>query len=212
MPAQRNGIHKASAILIMAKRQAGRAENKPLLGRIALAAALWHSAPDPKPLILYVASDSHGQPEIADAQVVRSVLTKNLGIPPGSLMLREKSNCTLVEVRMLRNLARIHGFDRIVAVTHPYHARRAQRYLEEVLPDVRVVPVTSEALTRLSSSGLPKAFLEKLRPMIEISEPGRWQLAREHLVEGLLNRIHRLDPRGRLERRLARTLRKSGET
>jgi hypothetical protein len=207
MPAQRNGIHKASAILIMAKRQAGRAENKPLLGRIALAAALWHSAPDPKPLILYVASDSHGQPEIADAQVVRSVLTENLGIPPGSLMLREKSNCTLVEVRMVRNLARTHGFDRILAVTHPYHAPRVQRYFDEVLHGVRVVTATSECLTELTPPSGPHEFLEKLRPMIEISQPGRWQLVRERLVEGLLDRIHLLDPRGRLERWLARILR-----
>ena len=210
MTAQWNGFSKASAILIMAKRQAGRAQNKPLLGRIALAAALWHSAPDPKPLILYVASDSHGRPEIADARVVRSLLTEDLGIPADSLMLREKSNCTLVEVRMVRTLARTHGFDRIVAVTHPYHARRAQRYFEEALPNVRVVPVTSEALTKLSPSRPPNEFLQKLRPMIEISEPGRWQLAREHLVEGVLGRIHRLDPRGRLERRLARTLRRAG--
>ena len=209
MTTQWNGCHRPSAILIMAKRQAGRVQNKPLLGRIALAAALWHHTPDPKPLILYVASDSHGQPQVADAQIVRSLLTEGLGIPVDSLLLREKSNCTLVEVRMVRVLARTHGFDRILAVTHPYHARRAQQYFEEVLPDVCVVPVSVESLTRLSPPRQPSDLLHQLRPMIEISQPGRWQSVREHIVEGLLNRIHPLDPRGRLERRLARILRKA---
>jgi hypothetical protein len=99
------------------------------------------------------ASDSHGQSRIADARVVSSLLIEGFGIPVDSLLLREKSNCTLVEV--------------------------------------------------------PSEFLHKLRPMIEASQPGRWQLAREHIVEGLLNRIHTLDPRGKLERRLARILRKA---
>jgi hypothetical protein len=115
----------------------------------------------------------------------------------------------LVEVRMVRVLARTHGFDRLLAVTHPYHARRAQQYFEEVLPDVCVVPVSSEFLTGLSPSRQPSDLLRQLRPMIEISEPGRWQWAREHIVEGVLYRIHLLDPRGRLERRLARILRKA---
>ena len=110
---------------------------------------------------------------------------------------------------MVRVLAQTHGFERILAVTHPYHARRAQRYLEEVLPDVCVVPVSSESLTKLSPPRQPSEFLHKLRPMIEASQPGRWQLAREHIVEGLLNRIHLLDPKARLERRLARILRKA---
>ena len=170
---------------------------------------MWHHTPDPKPLILYVASDSHGQPKVPDAQVVRSLLIEGFGIPVDSLLLREKSDCTFVEVRMVRVLARGRGFDRILAVTHPYHARRAQRYLEEVLPDVCVVPVSIESLTKLTPPRQPTAPLYEFRPMIEISEPGRWQLAREHIVEGLLNRIHLLDPRGRLERRLARILRKA---
>jgi hypothetical protein len=106
-------------------------------------------------------------------------------------------------------LARTHGFDRILAVTHPYHARRAQRYLEEVLPEVCVVSVSVRSLTELTPPHQPTELPYELRPLIEISEPGRWQLAREHIVEGLLNRIHPLDPRGRLERRLARILRKA---
>jgi hypothetical protein len=136
-------------------------------------------------------------------------LTEGFGIPVDSLLLREKSNCTLVEVRMVRVLARTHGFERILAVTHPYHARRAQQYFEEVLPDVCIVPVSFESLRELTPPGQPSEFLQELSPMIEASQPGRWQLAREHIVEGLLNRIHLLDPRGRLERRLARILRKA---
>jgi hypothetical protein len=138
------------------------------------------------------------------------LLTGRFGIPEDSLLLREKSNCTLLEVRMVRALARTHGFDQILALTHPYHARRAQRYFEEVLPDVCVVPVSLESLARLSPPLPPNELLDKVRPMIETSEPNKWQLAREHVVEGLLNRIHLLDPRGRLERRLARILRKGG--
>ena len=69
-----------SAILIMGKRQGTKKENKQLWGRVGLAAALWYSAPEPKPYLLFVASDVHGPARTPDAKVVKRMLVEDFGI------------------------------------------------------------------------------------------------------------------------------------
>jgi hypothetical protein len=197
-----------SAILIMGKRQGTKKEHKQLWGRMALAAALWYSAPRPKPYLLFVASDIHGPLLTPDAQVVKAMLVDRFGIPADFVMTRQLSNCTLLEVRAARVLKRAYHLAHIFALTHLYHAARAQRYLDEVLPtQASVIPVHPDILNEITFPAEAEELFNELRTLIEDSLPGRFDAAREYAIEWLLNQAHTLDPRGRFERRLARLLR-----
>ena len=197
-----------SAILIMGKRQGTKKEHRQLWGRVALAATLWYSAPKPKPYLLYVASDVHGPLLTPDAQVVKTMLVDRFGIPADFVMTRQLTNCTLLEVRAARVLKRAYHLAHIFALTHLYHAARAQRYLDEVLPaQASVIPVHPDILNEITFPAEAEELFNELRTLIEVSLPGRFDAAREYAIEWLLNQAHTLDPRGRFERRLARLLR-----
>jgi hypothetical protein len=194
-------------ILVMGKRQGTKKENKQLWARTALGALLWYSAPDPKPYILFVASDIHGPARVPDAQIVKQLLVGKYKISADYVMLRPVSNCTLIEVRAARVLSKIYKLNYIFAVTHLYHAPRAQRYLDEVLPQAAVIPVHPEVVDEIT---LPSEYLRlfsDLPALIKDSMPHRFDLIREQLIETLLNYAHSLDDRGVFERRLARILR-----
>ncbi|MCB0171370.1 MAG: YdcF family protein [Anaerolineae bacterium] len=196
-----------SGILIMGKRQGTKKENKQLYGRIALAAALWYSAPNPKPYLMFVASDIHGPRRIPDTTLVKSTLINDFGIPADFLIMRQKSNCTLVEVRAVRTINRVYKFARIFAITHLYHAYRTQVYFNEVLPNAVVIPAHPEILNEIEFPLEGEELLKQIRAVVQASRPTRLDLIREQVIEGLLMQAHRLDPRGRLERRLAKVLR-----
>lgn len=199
-----------SAILIMGKRQGTKKENKQLQGRVAMAAALWYSAPDPKPYLLFLAADVHGPAHTPDAQVVKSMLVKRFGISADFVMLRPVSYCTLIEVRASRALSRSYGLTHIFAITHLYHAPRAQRYLNEVLPNASVIPVHPDILTEINfPPDYHDEFLPEIQTLIEASQPHRLDVIREHTIEMMLNFAHTIDRRGKFERRLARLLRPS---
>jgi hypothetical protein len=185
------------AIAILGKSQGTKRDNKQLEARVGLAAALWHAAPPPKPLVLYVAAH--------DVPAVEALLAGRYAVPPESTVTRWASNCTFVEVRELRDAGRLHGVERMVGVTHPYHAPRTERYLREVLPHSSVVAVRPGALAGLS---LPDAAaFAALAELIRASQPGPLDAAREHVVEGTLRAIHALDPAGHTERALANLVR-----
>lgn len=191
----------------MGKRQGTKKENRQLWARTALAAVLWYSAPEPKPYILFVASDIHGPSRTPDAQIVKNLLVGTYNISSDYVMLRPVSNCTLLEVRAIRVLTKIYKLDHVFAITHLYHAPRAQRYLDEVLSNASVIPVHPAILDEIV---LPPEFLSlfgDLPPLIAKSMPGRLDLIREHIIEIILNYAHSLDVRGKLERRLAKILR-----
>ena len=196
-----------SGILIMGKRQVTKKENTQLWGRAAMAAALWHSAPQPKPYLLFVAFDTHGPHHIPDAEVVKSLLIKKFGVPADFIILREKTNCTLLEVRAARVLSRVYGLSNIFAVTHLYHAPRTQRYINEVLLNAPVIPVHPDVLDEIAFPDDADDLLNEIQTLIADSLPTRLDLIREHIIEWLLNHAHSLDSRGRIERRLARILR-----
>lgn len=185
------------AIAVLGKSQGTKRDNKQLEARVGLAAALWHDAPPPKPIVLYVAAH--------DVPTVEALLTGRYGVPPERIVTRWASNCTFVEVRELRDAGRPHGVDRIVGITHPYHAPRTERYLREVLPHASVLAVRPEALAGLA---LPDtAAFAALPELIRASQPGPLDAARERLVEATLRAIHALDPGGRTERALANLVR-----
>ncbi len=196
-----------SAILIMGKRQGSKKENKQLWGRVAMAAALWYSAPVPKPYLMFVASDVQGPQLTPDAHMVKTMLVERFKIPASFVVTRQMTNCTLLEVRAMRTLKRIFRVSHVFALTHLYHAARAQRYLNEVVSEAAVIPVHPEILAEIGFPDEPRAFYDELRQLIADSQPGRLDVLREHVAEWLLNQAHTLDPRGRFERRLARLLR-----
>lgn len=196
-----------SAIVLMGKRQGTKRHNRQLRGRAALVAALWHSAPAPKPYIVFVAADVHGPQHTPDVEVVRSLLVERFDIPADFLILRRRSNCTLLEVRAVRALARAYRLTHIFAVTHLYHAPRTQRYFNEVFPNASVIPVHSDILNEIIFPEVYTDLLPELIALIDESQPSRLDSGREHLIEGLLGLAHWLDPRGRWERRLAKILR-----
>jgi hypothetical protein len=196
-----------SAILIMGKRQGTKKENKQLRGRVALAAALWYSAPDPKPYLLFVASDTHGPTHTPDAKVVKKMLVDQFGISADFVMLRPVSNCTLLEVRATRVLSRFYGLSHIFALTHLYHALRAQRYLSELLPEAAVIPVHPDILNEIVFPLEYTDLLLEIEALVVASQPSKLDIIREMIIEWLLSRAHSLDPRGKFERWLARRLR-----
>ena len=198
-----------SAILIMGKRQGTKKTNKQLWGRIALAAALWYSAPHPKPYIAFVASDVHGPANTPDTEIVKRLLTDKFDIPADYLILRQKSNCTLIEVRVVRTLVRAYRLTHIFMVTHLYHAPRTQKYSDEVLSNASVIPVHPDILTEITFPEEHEDLLPEITRLIEESQPGWLDLIRETLVEWLLSLAHKGDSRGRIERGLARRLRRA---
>src|SRR5262245_25453381 len=87
-----NWPEQPAGILIMGKRQGTKKENKQLRGRTAMAAALWYSAPQPKPYLVFVASDIHGRNRTPDAEMVKYLLTQEFSIPADFVVLRQKTN------------------------------------------------------------------------------------------------------------------------
>ena len=191
----------------MGKRQGTKKENKQLRGRIAMAVALWYSAPRPKPYVIFVASDVHGPLRTPDVQVVKSMLTEKFEIPDDYLILRQRTNCTLLEVRAARALSRVYGLAQVFVLTHLYHAPRAQRYFNEALSSAAVIPVHPDILSEITFPAEYSDLLPQLQAMIDASMPGWLDNFREYVVEGLLSLAHTFDPRGRFERWLAKVLR-----
>jgi len=196
-----------SAIMILGKRQGTKKENKQLRGRVALAAALWHSAPRPKPYLVFLASDVHGPARTPDAQVVKSILVDRFEIPADYLILRQRAHCTLLEVRTARALSRVYKPAQIFALTHLYHAPRAQRYFNEARLNAAVIPVHPAILAEITFPLEYADLLAEIQAIIVNSQPKSLDLVREHLIEWLLGLAHTIDRRGRFERHLARLLR-----
>jgi hypothetical protein len=196
-----------SGILIMGKRQGTKKENKQLWGRVAMATALWYSAPYPKPYIIFVAFDVHGPQRVPDAAVIKSMLIETFGIPGDFLIMRQKTNCTLLEMRAVRVIAKNYNLATVFAVTHLYHAPRTQRYINEVIPGAAVIPVHPTILQEITFPAEADDLLPQIQKMISDSLPKGLDLMREQAIERLLSYAHTIDHRGRVERYLARILR-----
>jgi len=196
-----------SAIIIMGKRQGTKKENKQLWGRVAMAAALWHSAPQPKPYIIFAASDIHGPQRTPDVETVKQLLVENFEIPLEFLILRRRVSCTVLEIRQVRVLCRAYGLTQIFALTHLYHAPRTQRYFDEVLSFADVIPVHPDILVEIKFPEEYVDLLPRLETTINQSIPNKFDAFREHMIEILLGLAHTIDPQSRFERWLAHVLR-----
>ena len=189
-------------IVILGKARGRRPESDQLLARAAVAAQLWHTAPEPRPYLLIVTRDQPG--ERPDALRIASLLADDYEIPVQSILARIWSNCTILETRAVRVLTRAHGISRLRILTHPYHAKRAQILFHEVLPDARVVPIDPAATeTLLETKGVPSEALGRDLRNIARSMPRGFDLRRERTIEWLLTKLHAIDPRGVFERSLA---------
>jgi len=187
-----------AAIMIMGKRQGTKTVNKQLYGRIAMATALWYSAPPPKPYIIFVAADI--SQAVNAAYIVKKTLTQQHHIPSDFVMTRRKSNCTLIEVRLARVLYRVYGLAHIFAVTHLSQAARTQHYFDEVLLDeVSVIPVHPDVFDEITYVPDQAEFFTELRATVVESLPTRADTLREMMLEWSLSRLHAMDRRGRLE-------------
>jgi len=191
----------------MGKRQGPKKENKQLWGRAALAGALWHSAPHPKPYLIFVASDRHGPHHTPDADVVKSLLIRQLEVPADYIITRQRANCTLLEVRTAQVIGRAYKLANLFAVTHLYHAARSQRYFAEIAANIAVIPAHPAILAEISFPPELMDLQETINQMVAESMPGKFDLLREYVIEWLLGQAHTLDRRGKLERRLAKLLR-----
>lgn len=197
-----------SAIMIMGKLQGTKQENLQLHGRIAMAAALWYAAPQPKPYLIFAAFDkSNG---VFDVDTVKSRLTELYQIPPDYLILRCKSNCTLIEVRVAKAIQRVYKLAHLFAITHLYHAGRTQHYFDEVLAElVSVLPAHVDIFDELVVPLGADELFANLRATIAASQPTRLDNSRELATEWILSHLHNFDKRGRIERTLAKLLRGS---
>ena len=185
-------------IVILGKARGRRKESLQLMGRSGLAGLLWHLHPKPKLLILIVSRDA---PEIPpDALRVARFLSEEMQIPASSVLARTWASCTLVEARAVRVLARAHSIVAFDVLTHPYHCARVQRLFEEVLTDVRVIPVEPAGVASLVAEGDLGLIKKQVATLVERSMPQGLDLLRERVAERVLRALHCLDPRGRVER------------
>jgi uncharacterized SAM-binding protein YcdF (DUF218 family) len=186
--------------VILGKIRRWRGESLQLMARTAVAAALWHATEEPRPLVLMVASDAPDVPPDADRVAARLA---SLGVPSASIRTRRWSNCTLLEARSVRVLARREGLESFTVLTHPYHRPRAQRIFGEVLSRAEVRAVEPRMARDLARRAGPGDLVGE----VAASMPGRFDAFRETIVEWILRGLHRIDPRGRIERSLVRLLR-----
>jgi hypothetical protein len=191
----------------MGKYQGTKPVNHHLHGRIALAAAVWHGLRDPAAAVLFVAADTHGASRTPDAAIVRAHLVERWRVPAERVHARRWADCTVVEVRAMRVLARAGGIRRVLAVTHGYHAPRAARYFDQVGLRVEVLVPETATLARFPLPPAAADLEPEMRDVVACGRPRRFDLLRERLVEAYVSVAHRLDPRGRLERALARRFR-----
>jgi len=197
----------ASAVVILGKHQGTRPHNLELRGRVALGAAVWHGLSDPTAPVYFLAADTHGPTGVRDGTLVRSLLTERYQVPGDVVHVRRWSLCTLAEVRGIRALSRRRGFERVVAVTHGYHARRVAKYLGEVALRGEVLSVDPETLARLPVPAAGAELWQMIAEAVTAARIGFGHHVRERATEAGLTVLHRLDRRGRIERWLAKRAR-----
>jgi uncharacterized SAM-binding protein YcdF (DUF218 family) len=196
-----------AAVVILGKHQGTRSHNLELRGRVALGAAVWHSLRDDSAPVYFLAADTHGPARVPDAVLVRRLLAERYHLPPSVVHVRRWSRCTVAEVRGMRALARRRRFDRILVVTHGYHAPRAASYFSEVRLTAEILPVQPETLARLPLARADEALRARIAEAIGAARIGSLHDVRERVTETLVTTLHRFDRRGRVERWLARRLR-----
>lgn len=71
---------------------------------------------------------------------VMKALAIQLGIPPQQIFLETQARNTYENVRNSHEMIRLHGWDKILLVSSPYHMRRALWVWKKVGPETTVIP------------------------------------------------------------------------
>ncbi|MBI3318377.1 MAG: YdcF family protein [Candidatus Omnitrophica bacterium] len=129
----RHPLQPAEAIVVFAGGvgESGRASES-YRGQVRQASLLYQSRIAPE--ILYLSGDTR---TFEETQMMR-VLTQSLGVPPEAVLTESGVSDTLEYCRRVRKNALDRGWDSVVLITSPYHARRAALTLSKMAPGLRL--------------------------------------------------------------------------
>lgn len=197
------------ALVIQGKRLASApVAGSEIAARTAVAAWLYHSG---LALNLVCVEGEINRPVNPSGAIVAARLLRELyAVPAQAIFSRSWANCTRVEVRAIRVLARAHGWRRLGAITADYHAPRVRRLYSQVGLDVAVVVCSEESLGRLALSADPVRYAQWVVPALRAARLPLRKRITEEIKETILAALVDLDPRGVLERRLASVIRPWG--
>ncbi len=194
------------ALVIHGKRLvAAPIEGSELAARAAVAAWLYHSGL--ARYLVCVEGEINRPCHPAGSAIAAQLLAERYGVPPAAIVARSWTDCTRVEVRGVRVLARARGWRRLAALTGSYHARRVARLYGQIGLDVAVVPCAEQALAALIPPADADLFARWAMPALRASRLPAPKYLEERAKEAALLALVPLDPRGRIERWLARRVR-----
>lgn len=194
------------AIVIQGKRLAANpVAGSELYARTAAAAWLYHSGL--ARYLVCVEDDINRPYHPAGSAVAAELLSGEFGVPAAAIVARSWANCTRVEVRAIRVLARAHGWRRLAALTSGYHAPRARRLYAQLGLQVAVVACAEESLVRLIPPGDPELYRRWVEPALRAARLSPRKHLEERAKEAVLVGLLVADPRGVLELALARAVR-----
>lgn len=196
-----NDSMNCDAIVVMGKRHAPGRGPRELQARAALAVLYWRRKLADVPIICVEGYDLPNS-SLSGAEVVKQVALQ-AGVPAGQILARNLTNCTAREVEALRDALNELGRTKPLVISHPYHLKRARCYLQDVGITAQMVGCSSSvARTLIDVQSTPEVL-----SLVERGEPNWLELARETVVEMALLLLHRLDPRGKVERYLSDQIR-----
>lgn len=199
-------LQGVDALIILGKRLTSRSViGSELAARSAAAAWLYHSGLAPR--LVCVEGEINRPHHPAGSAIAAELLEGWYGVPGTAITARSWSDCTRVEVRGIRVLARAHGWRRLAAITAGYHAWRVQRLYRQVGLEVAVLPCRERALSRLIPPADPALYVEWVVPAIRAARLPATKRLEEWAKEAVLLALVGLDRQGVVERTLARRLR-----
>ncbi len=194
------------ALVIQGKRLvAAPIEGSELAARTAVAAWLYHSGL--ARCLVCVEGEINRPRHPAGSLIASRLLAERYGVPATAIVARSWTDCTRVEVRGVRVLARARGWQSLAAITAGYHARRVACLYGQIGLDVAVIPCAEPVLAALIPPADATLFERWAIPALRAARLGPPKQLEEQAKEAALLALVPLDQRGRLERWLARRVR-----
>ena len=194
------------ALIIQGKRLGSApVSGSEIAARTAVAAWLYHSGLARR--LVCVEGEINRPHHPAGSVIVARLLQERYDIPPEAILARRWANCTRVEVRAIRVLARAHGWSRLAALTAGYHALRVSRLYTQLGLNVAVVPCAEDTLARLIPPADPLLYTRWVIPALAAARLPFTRRLEEEAKEVILRALLRADSQGVLERTLARLIR-----
>ena len=89
---------------------------------------------------LIVAGLGYDSAGVSEAAVMKKMAI-DLGVPPDTIIVEERSNTTLESMRELRSRGLIEKNSTVGLVTSAFHMMRSVRTIKKAFPDIRVIPM-----------------------------------------------------------------------